>query len=167
MNKTIITIIVIVIIAFGGYFLFSGQYSPEDQSQATEQSQLLNQEVGNESSLLPSETSAPSSASETQSENIVRYTVSGYTSSTLTIKVGETVTYKNESGESMWTASAVHPTHTAYDQTSRSQHCPDTTGTAFDQCSSGNEFRFTFTKAGAWKYHNHLNASHTGTIVVE
>ena len=33
---------------------------------------------------------------------------------TLTIKVGDTVEFKNESGEDKWPASNVHPTHELY-----------------------------------------------------
>jgi hypothetical protein len=47
-----------------------------------------------------------------------------------------------------------------------SQHCPDTTGTAFDQCSAGTSYAFTFGKIGSWGYHNHLNHGATGTVVV-
>jgi plastocyanin len=70
----------------------------------------------------------------------------------------------------MWPASAFHPTHTVYSGTSLSEHCPDTAGTAFDACKGflpGQSWSFKFTKAGTWKYHDHLNPGATGTIVVE
>lgn len=110
------------------------------------------------------DTDADSGANE---ENVVIYTANGYEPSTLTIKAGETVTFKNESGQSMWTASNVHPSHTLYDGQNLDAHCPDTAGTAFDQCATGDEYSFTFTKAGSWGYHNHISSNHMGTIVVE
>ena len=70
----------------------------------------------------------------------------------------------------MWTASGVHPTHTAYSGTSLSQHCPDTAEVAFDQCkgeASGVSWTFTFTKTGIWGYHNHSRSSDMGTVIVQ
>jgi plastocyanin len=86
------------------------------------------------------------------------------------IKKGETVTFKNQSSNSMWPASAMHPTHRVYSGTSLDEHCPDTTGTAFDACKGflpGQSWSFIFNKTGTWKYHDHLNPSATGTVVVE
>ncbi|OHA25032.1 MAG: hypothetical protein A3D52_00625 [Candidatus Taylorbacteria bacterium RIFCSPHIGHO2_02_FULL_44_36] len=91
-------------------------------------------------------------------------TNSGYSPSILTVKKGETVTFKNQSSQSMWTASAVHPTHRAYPT---SGGC---LGSTFDACAgvqSGNSWSFKFDISGTWKYHNHLNPGDTGTIVVE
>ena len=89
-------------------------------------------------------------------ENVVTYTDSGFSPSTLTVKAGDTVVFKNESSSAFWPASAVHPTHELYPE--------------FDAkaaISLGSTYSFTFNRVGTWKYHNHLNASHTGTIVVE
>jgi len=46
------------------------------------------------------------------------------------------------------------------------EHCGTGT-TSFDQCANGGSYSFTFTKAGTWRYHNHSNASHFGTVIVE
>ncbi|MFB6115769.1 MAG: hypothetical protein ABEK04_05815, partial [Candidatus Nanohalobium sp.] len=78
---------------------------------------------------------------------------------------GDTVVWKADSG-SMWVASNQHPIHSQYSGTSRSQHC-GSSADAFDQCSTGNTYRFTFTKKGEWGYHNHVNPGHTGTVIVE
>ena len=67
----------------------------------------------------------------------------------------------------MWVASAQHPSHTVYAGTARQEHCPDTADTAFDQCageSSG--YSFTFEKVGTWNYHDHLNATVFGKVIV-
>lgn len=165
MNKIIIAIIVVAVIAVGGYFLLKGnpQYSAPSPNITT---QPLPEET---SQTLPSPTTESPVTQEkpSVSQNVVTYTDSGYSPSTLRVKVGATVTFKNNSSQSMWTASAVHPTHRVYSGTGLDEHCPDASGTAFDQCGAGNEYLFTFTKSGTWKYHNHLNPSHTGTIVVE
>jgi len=96
----------------------------------------------------------------------ITYSGSTYSPSEVTIKKGGTVTWKNASGANMWVASAQHPTHTAYSGTSRTEHCPDTSRTAFDQCVGGGDYSFTFTKAGTWGYHDHLNSSAFGRVIV-
>ena len=156
MNKSFITFVILVIIFIGGYFLLK---SPEAQAPT----QVPNTNSENSS------TSAGNKVEKVVS-NMVTYTDAGYSPSTLTVKVGTTVTFKNMSSASMWTASAMHPSHTAYSGTSLSEHCPDVSGTAFDECGSakpGDSWSFIFNKVGTWKYHNHVNTSHFGTIVVQ
>ena len=157
MNKTITAAVIIAVIAVGGYFLFSGQTNQQEtQSPATKQP----------TTAQPEQTPDQQPA-QMPAERIVRYTRDGYVPSILTITKGGVVVFINENSQPMWTASAVHPTHNVYSGTNLGEHCPDLSGTAFDQCGPGNEFRFTFTKSGTWKYHNHLNMSHTGTIIIE
>jgi plastocyanin len=87
------------------------------------------------------------------------------------VKIGDTVTFVNNSSHGMWVASNVHPTHTEYDGTDTHTHCTngaDNNG-GFDECSpvaNGTSYSFTFTKAGTFSFHNHVNASDTGTVVV-
>ncbi len=90
----------------------------------------------------------------------------GFTPSSITIKKGDTVTWINNTSGNMWVASAMHPTHTAYDGTTLQQHCPNTAGGAFDECATGNTFTFTFDKVGTWKYHNHVDPSKYGSVTV-
>jgi plastocyanin len=96
----------------------------------------------------------------------VVYGQGGFVPATVTIKKGQSVTWVNQSGGQMWVASAQHPTHTAYDGTALAEHCATTTGDAFDQCKAGMTFGFTFDKVGTWRYHNHAQASHFGSVVV-
>lgn len=103
-------------------------------------------------------------------QNIITYSDSGYAPASLKVKEGEAVIFKNESSKSMWTASGAHPTHRLYDGTSLSEHCPSGANSAFDACKAilpADSWSFTFTKKGTWKYHNHLNPTNTGSIVVE
>lgn len=165
MNKIIIALIIIAIVVFGGYFIFRGSYQAPTLPSSS-QRQIPQPEATQEST---SQQTLPEETLPTE-ENVVTYTDSGYLPSTITVKVGTTVTFKNESSQAMWTASAMHPTHSVYGGTSLAEHCPDTSGTAFDACTGiqpGNSWTFTFTKVGTWKYHNHLAPAHTGTIVVE
>lgn len=103
---------------------------------------------------------------------VVTLTDSGFSPSTVTVSVGETVRFVNDSSRGMWVASDNHPTHTEYDGTSTREHCKDgtdTTGT-FDECSSvmrGDYWDYTFEKAGTFGFHNHVGASNTGSVIVQ
>jgi len=163
MSKTIIVIAIIIVVLAVGYFLFfrsTSQLAPS-----------VNQSSSSQSIIQPTVTEQPSvSQAPAAKENVVTYTDLGYSPSTITIKKGETVIFKNQSSRSMWTASAVHPTHRVYSGTSLDEHCPDTTGTAFDACKGflpGESWSFIFNKTGTWKYHDHLNPGSVGTIIVE
>ena len=156
MIKWLIAIIVVIV---GGVVLFTYKgTSPSVSPTST-------------ISVTPTETPTATPTTTPPPTNItVTYTDSGYSPKSVTIKVGDSVTFANNSLRNMWTASGVHPTHTAYSGTSLSQHCPDTAEVAFDQCkgeASGVSWTFTFTKAGTWGYHNHSRSSDTGTVIVQ
>ncbi len=95
----------------------------------------------------------------------VSYDGVNFTPKSVTIRKGGTVTWTSSVGN-MWVASARHPDHTVYAGTTRQQHCPDASGTSFDQCQGGSNYSFTFNKVGSWNYHDHINASVFGTVVV-
>lgn len=79
-----------------------------------------------------------------------------YTPGTFTVKKGDTVTFRNDGGIPQWPASAVHPTHLIYPE--------------FDPrvgIAPGASWSFTFTKAGVWRWHDHIHAQVNGTITVE
>lgn len=98
-------------------------------------------------------------------ENTIVFTDSGFEPSSITIQQGETVTWVDQSSRTMWVASDRHPTHTQYDGTTTSAHCPND-GDAFDQCGTGERYTFTFDKTGEWGYHNHKPLVRGGTITV-
>lgn len=102
--------------------------------------------------------------------NIITYTNSGYSPSVSTVKAGDTVKFVNTSSGQMWTASAIHPTHRVYPGTDIAECGGAPTGAMFDACTgtnSGGSWPFTFQNSGTWRYHNHLNPGHTGTVIVE
>lgn len=129
--------------------------------------------LSSRSSVIPVAT-APSAiqATDTASSSTapmaatVKYTANGFTPDPVTIRKGGTVTFTSVDGSPMWVASNAHPTHLQYDGTSRTQHCPNTNGLAFDQCNKGPSYSFIFQKIGSWNYHNHVNADDGGTINV-
>jgi len=95
------------------------------------------------------------STSATQSSGIIAYTDSGFSPAEVKVKVGETVTLKNDSSSSVQVNSAPHPQHTQFPELNLGAIAP------------GESKTVTFTTAGTKKYHNHLNPSQNGTIVVE
>ncbi|MEX2436820.1 MAG: hypothetical protein WD471_01495, partial [Candidatus Paceibacterota bacterium] len=104
-----------------------------------------------------------------ESDNLVIYSSSGFSPGELTVEVGETVTFINESSQGMWVATDLHPTHRNYSGTSLSEHCKDGESNTFDACRdipSGESWIFTFDKPGEWSYHNHSSARDTGVIIV-
>lgn len=102
---------------------------------------------------------APTQASPTaavpQTQNGVVLSSSGFMPQTLTIKAGETVTWENSSGGTATVNSDPHPIHTNYPPLN------------LGQFNDGGTLTLKFDKPGAYGYHNHLNPSQTGKIVVE
>lgn len=85
----------------------------------------------------------------------VVYTNEGYMPKEITIKKGDTLKFINLSDRMVWTASDEHPTHTIYPE--------------FDEkklSGKSSEYSFKFERVGTWKYHNHANASHIGSVTV-
>lgn len=93
----------------------------------------------------------------------VQYTDSGFSPASITIKKGDTVKWTNASTKNMWVASAIHPTHDVYPTTG------GCLGSTFDECKGdapGSTYSFRFDAVGTWRYHDHINASRTGTVIV-
>lgn len=90
----------------------------------------------------------PSTAADVE----IIYSQDGFSPSAMSIKVGDTVRWVNQSGDEMWVASDDHPEHTDY--------------LGFDQEGVGNSYQFTFDRSGTWGYHNHARHIHEATITV-
>lgn len=115
----------------------------------------------------PADNETTGETAEDASGVTVTYTASGFSPERVTIEQGETVTWVNEGGPGMWVATDVHPSHSEYDGTSLRQHCQDGSSDTFDACQTTQEYSFTFEKNGTFPYHNHRQAGHVGTVVVE
>ncbi|MBI3037354.1 cupredoxin domain-containing protein [Candidatus Woesearchaeota archaeon] len=105
----------------------------------------------------------PPAAGQAASANTIEITASGFSPNTLTAKSGDTVMFVNKDTAQHWPASAVHPTHVVYPEPG------GCIGSKFDACkglAQGESFTFVFNEKGSWKYHDHLNPSLWGTIVV-
>jgi plastocyanin len=140
MNKAVIVIIIIIIIAGGAFFYVKKQYTPAPQVQTPKV----------ETQTAP--TTAQESPAVTQ--NTVTLTADGYSPKTLTIKAGTTVTWVNNSGDVATVNSDPHPVHTDFSPLN------------LGNFSNGSKVTLTFNKTGTYGYHNHLNPSQKGTIIV-
>lgn len=152
MSKKLLIVLAIIIIA--GVAVFVSNNKTKAPSEEADQTQ---NELTGAAQSLPQ-------------ENVVTYTDAGYSPSPIKIKIGETVVFKNNGSQVIWTASAMHPTHTVYPGSDIKKCGTPEANMIFDSCagiSSGESWSFKFDNAGEWKYHNHLNTGHYGAIIVE
>lgn len=138
MNKLLISIAAVVVVILAGVFLLSNKTNNQPViSKPTPQAQT--------------ETS-PSASPLTATVNL---TQNGFDPQTLTVKVGTKVTWVNKSGGEAAIDSDPHPVHTSYP--------PLNLGAVAD----GSSISLTFDQKGTYNYHNHLNPSERGTVIVE
>jgi plastocyanin len=144
---------VIGIIVYGLiYFLFlSKKQKPYSINTPAQNTATVTQ--GAQTSL-PSITTTPQTGQKV-SEAKVSLTKSGFSPQTVTVKSGTKVVWTNESGATATVNSSPHPAHTDYPLLNLGQ---------FDE---GETLSLAFDKPGTYKYHNHLNTSQFGTIIVE
>lgn len=86
--------------------------------------------------------------------DIVTFTDKGFFPQKILIKIGDTVTFKSESGD-FWPASDPHPVHNIYDTFDPGHAIKET-----------DVWTLTFDRAGVWKYHDHLAANFKGEVLV-
>lgn len=86
---------------------------------------------------------------------VISYSNNGFSPNPATVKVSQAIEFKNDSGTDVQVNSANHPTHLLFPELNIGVIAP------------GESKSVTLTKPGTYKYHNHLNASQTGTIIVE
>ena len=151
MNKAIWAVLgLLVVVVLIVFLVMRGQQTAVPTSPATTTTQTPRIETQTES------TQGSQEETNKQTSQTVAYTDSGFSPASLSVNMGDVVTFVNNSSKMMWIASAPHPTHTAYP--------------GFDAkkgSEEGGSYTFTFSKKGTWKYHNHLNPSDFGTVIVE
>lgn len=139
--------VIAVVVISAGYFFWQGYSKPSTEMQTTNTATT---------EISPTQTSQATTSGKVTAKTTVNYSDSGFTPNNITVKVGETVTWSNQSSATMWVASNPHPTHT------------DLLG--FDELASadrGGTYSYTFTKVGNWGYHNHLSPSDKGVVTVQ
>lgn len=150
--KNIILIVIAIVIILGGIWYFA---STKPSNYVVPTTPAL-------------ETSQP--VTEEQLARVIVAADSGFSPSSIAIQKGEAITFRNEGLQLTWPASAVHPTHTVYPGSDIKKCGTQGQEMIFDACkglAKGEAWSFTFNSIGSWKYHDHLNVSHYGTIIVE
>jgi len=102
-------------------------------------------------------------------EHIVEITLEGFVLKNLEIKQGDKVTWINKLATEARVASNFHPTHTNYPGSSIIKCGTAEEKNIFDSCRNfgkGESYSFVFDEVGSWAYHNHLQPSKDGKIIV-
>lgn len=140
MNKYLILGVGAVALLVAGYFLVTRETTKQTATPSV---------------ILGTPTPQPTSAQLETEERKVNVTKAGFEPLTLKIKAGTKVVWENKSGGIANVSSVPHPIHTLY---------PFLNLGDFDD---GKSLEVVFEDAGTYKYHNHLDSSQTGTVVVE
>ena len=186
MSKTgLIGVVVaaVVLIAAGIWFMNKPAAAPADMGTATGEAMTNTTNSNNTTSSGDQTAPAPAGDSGSGATSVsvdvhvdaapktttVTYDGATFAPKTVTIAKGDTVSFVDASGRGFWVASDAHPSHTGFDDTSRSAHCVSGYAgpTPFDECVTGTKFTFTFTMTGSFGYHDHMNGGAGGTVVVK
>lgn len=150
-SKVVVGVIIGVVALVGIVVFFMNSDDETNQQNSSETSQQAT-----DTSTDPDQ---PNSDTESPSDNQVSitYTDDGFDPSEIgPVPVGTTVTFVNESNGEMWPASDVHPTHEILSEFD-----------AQEGIQPGGSYSYTFNEAGSWDFHDHLNSTQTGTVIVE
>lgn len=137
MNNKVLLAAVVVLVIGGGALL------------------LLNNKAQTQPTNQATQNTTPTQAVQQEEETLVTVTSSGYDPKTITVKPGAKVVWKNETGAPITVSSDNHPTHLLWPFLN------------LGKFEDGSTVSVVFEKAGTYTYHNHLDASMTGTVVVE
>lgn len=124
---------------------------------------------------FPSRTPSTQQSQDTDSSipgttHIVEITSTGFVPKTFTISKGDSVTWVNKYSSPSWPASAAHPTHTIYPGSGVQKCGTSEEKNIFDACrglAENEQYTFTFNESGSWNYHDHLNPSRSGRVIVQ
>jgi plastocyanin len=150
---------IVIYILIGG-FVYAGVYylllAKKGGYNYNQQGQYQSQPAVDQT-VSPTTTQASDALS--QSEVVVVYGSSGFLPSKVTIKSGSRIRWVNESDRDVRIGVDPHPIHTGSRELSGGEFTLD--------LRPSEERVVVMSKVGTFGYHNHLNASETGTIVVE
>lgn len=115
--------------------------------------------LGNRSSQPPTtQSQTPTNPTQSTQENTpvtVTLDETGFSPKDITVKAGTRVVWINKSAKDATVHSADHPTHQVYPRLN------------LGEFGSGSSVQLVFDETGVYGYHNHLDASQTGTVTVE
>jgi len=115
---------------------------------------VLHKPASTTPSPAPSQVQARDDSSH-NSPNTITFDGDHFSPATLTVSAGTTVTVKNSSSQELQFDSDPHPVHT------------DDTDLNAGTIDPGHSQTFTVEKTGTFGYHDHLNPSIQGTIIIK
>lgn len=145
MNKRVL--IVLLVILIGGVAVYA--LASSDNKIAPDNT--------NPSSNTTSQKNIDQNSNQTQSANTqtITYDNNGFSPQKLTARSGDTIVIQNKSDSSVQFSSNPHPTHTINQELNQ------------DALAPGGQQSFTVTAKGTFGFHNHLDPSQTGSLVVQ
>lgn len=150
--------VVILIALAGGFFYLQNNSNPPAPSPSPSLEATPTQTATPTATptKTPQGTASPSGEVMMKEEvTQVSVTQSGFIPQTINIKAGTKVTWTNKSGQQSNVSSTPHPIHTSW---------PFLNLGTF---SSGQSISVVFDEVGTYTYHNHLNPSQKGTVIVK
>lgn len=150
--------IIIVVLLLAVFWMFRGRPAGEAQPAATGSPRAQSRgSVGSSPVASPATPQAAASpvAPPVEAPALVSIAATGFSPASITVPVGGAVSFTNNDTQSHQVASAPHPVHTNY---------PPLNGAVL---AAGETQTVTFTQAGSFNYHDHLNPGLTGVVVVQ
>ena len=156
-GNMIAVIIVAVLLLGGAAIALTRKSDPKpaatDTASSTTPDESSDEDTADTTPTTSTDTTPPTE--EQSSAATITYSDSGFGPATVTVKSGGKVTISNNSSRTIQFNSDPHPSHTQNSELNLGTVAPATSKS------------FTVTKTGTWGYHNHLNQTETGNIVVE
>lgn len=147
-------IIIILVLLVGAITFGLMQLGDDDSADEPVTPVSQNQDAAN----TPSDTSTPVSdeRDEAEPKTLTVTFTDNFNPSPVTINIGDSVKFVNDSQRDIQPSSNNHPTHDVYPGFESPNDIPP-----------GGSWSFTFTQLGTWGYHDHNLPDNTGTVVVQ
>lgn len=147
MNKNILMSLVVAVLIGGGALVW---FSKKDSGHVTPSSTTQTSETDSSAALQLTTTDSTKTPAAT-----ITYSDSGFSPAKTTVKSGDVVKVVNNSSRALEFSSDPHPVHTKDTDLNQQTLRP------------GESQTFSVTKKGTFGFHDHLDATKTGTITIE
>ncbi len=155
-NLVSVVVVAILLLGAGAFALARNSTSePVATDSTTKTSTPDDSDETAATDTAPTTSTDTTPSTEQTSAATITYSNSGFGPATVTIKSGGKVTVKNTSSRTIDFNSDPHPAHS------------DNSELNIGTVSADSSRTFTVTKTGTWGYHDHIDPTQTGNVVVE
>ena len=147
MKKFVIVVVIIIVLGLVGLVIYFTTSSPSIACSPEDATRL--------SSAIPTSTSS----AEIAEQALITYKEGKFSPECVVVSSGTNITWVNQSDENIQIGADPHPIHTGNKEVSG--------GGFILELSPGESSSVTMSKIGKTGYHDHLNSSATGVIIVE